>query len=258
MATINEQLTQLASDRDDFVDNLEAKGITGLTGDETITELVPEILNISVLELPQYDSTYITGTEGTGMQTYNCPTFTSVVTTGNTSFGKVPVNDRKGLCFFFTRSTYTYGSDLTYIAETERCVFDSVNQNIVAFWTDKLGSSSANLSVTQAQSNRMAAVSIMIKNGKPTMTPILNQVFNTSGTSSITVNPTDNICVYAITTAYGMNMYDYPDVNATSFNYATIVSARLAVFISTDSKQKTLPLPSGTGCAILGIEVTYD
>jgi len=46
MPTIAEQLTQLESDRQDLVDNLETKGITGLSGDETFTELVPEVLNI--------------------------------------------------------------------------------------------------------------------------------------------------------------------------------------------------------------------
>lgn len=46
MPTIAEQLTQLESDRQDLVSNLQTKGITGLTGDETFTELVPEVLNI--------------------------------------------------------------------------------------------------------------------------------------------------------------------------------------------------------------------
>lgn len=46
MPTISEQLTQLISDRDDLVDNLTTKGISGLTGNETFTELVPEVLNI--------------------------------------------------------------------------------------------------------------------------------------------------------------------------------------------------------------------
>ncbi len=45
--TTQDYLDQLESDRSDMVDNLETKGITGLTGDETFTELVPEILNIS-------------------------------------------------------------------------------------------------------------------------------------------------------------------------------------------------------------------
>lgn len=44
--TTTDYLTQLVQDRDDLVDNLETKGITGLTGDETFTELVPEVLNI--------------------------------------------------------------------------------------------------------------------------------------------------------------------------------------------------------------------
>lgn len=45
--TTSDYLTQLQQDREDLVDNLETKGITGLTGDETFTELVPEVLNIS-------------------------------------------------------------------------------------------------------------------------------------------------------------------------------------------------------------------
>lgn len=44
--TTADYLTQLQQDREDLVDNLEAKGITGLSGDETFTELVPEVLNI--------------------------------------------------------------------------------------------------------------------------------------------------------------------------------------------------------------------
>lgn len=46
MPTIAEQLNQLEQDREELVDNLETKGITGLSGDETFTELVPEVLNI--------------------------------------------------------------------------------------------------------------------------------------------------------------------------------------------------------------------
>lgn len=39
-------LNQLETDRQGMVTNLTTKGITGLTGDETFTELVPEVLNI--------------------------------------------------------------------------------------------------------------------------------------------------------------------------------------------------------------------
>ena len=46
MPTTSDYLSQLQQDREDLVDNLETKGITGLTGDETFTELVPEVLNI--------------------------------------------------------------------------------------------------------------------------------------------------------------------------------------------------------------------
>lgn len=45
--TTSDYLTQLQQDKADLVDNLTTQGITGLTGDETFTELVPEVLNIS-------------------------------------------------------------------------------------------------------------------------------------------------------------------------------------------------------------------
>lgn len=51
--TTQDYLDQLESDRSDMVDNLETQGITGLTGDETFTELVPEILNIAGGESPE-------------------------------------------------------------------------------------------------------------------------------------------------------------------------------------------------------------
>lgn len=44
--TTADYLTQLQQDRENLVDNLEAKGITGLTGDETFTELVPQVANV--------------------------------------------------------------------------------------------------------------------------------------------------------------------------------------------------------------------
>ena len=44
--TTSDYLEQLEQDREDFVDNLETKGITGLSGDETFTQLVPQVLNI--------------------------------------------------------------------------------------------------------------------------------------------------------------------------------------------------------------------
>jgi hypothetical protein len=44
--TTADYLEQLQQDKSDLVDNLTTKGITGLTGNETFTELVPEVLNI--------------------------------------------------------------------------------------------------------------------------------------------------------------------------------------------------------------------
>ena len=43
---IEDLLDNLENDRDTLVTNLTTQGITGLTGDETFTELVPEVLNI--------------------------------------------------------------------------------------------------------------------------------------------------------------------------------------------------------------------
>lgn len=48
MATIEEYIDQLKSDREDLVDNLETMGIQDLEGTETFTELVPQVLNIPV------------------------------------------------------------------------------------------------------------------------------------------------------------------------------------------------------------------
>lgn len=47
---ISSYLNQLKKDKQDLVDNLTAKGIEGLTGDETFTELVPEVLNVQGLD----------------------------------------------------------------------------------------------------------------------------------------------------------------------------------------------------------------
>ncbi len=62
--TTADYLNQLETDRQDLVDNLETKGITGLSGDETFTELVPEVLNIpsgsSKLFNGEYDSVGLT------------------------------------------------------------------------------------------------------------------------------------------------------------------------------------------------------
>ena len=54
MATISQNLAQLKQDREDLIDNLETQGITGLTGNETFTELVPEVLNISGGDVKDY------------------------------------------------------------------------------------------------------------------------------------------------------------------------------------------------------------
>lgn len=45
--TTADYLNQLETDRQTLITNLETMGITGLTGDETFTELVPKVLEIS-------------------------------------------------------------------------------------------------------------------------------------------------------------------------------------------------------------------
>ena len=44
--TITNYLTQLTSDKTSLKNNLETKGITGLTDNDTFTTLVPKVLNI--------------------------------------------------------------------------------------------------------------------------------------------------------------------------------------------------------------------
>ena len=46
MATINEYIDQLKSDKSDLKTNLQTKGITGLTSSDTFTQLVPKVLDI--------------------------------------------------------------------------------------------------------------------------------------------------------------------------------------------------------------------
>ena len=76
MPTTSDYLTQLQQDREDLIDNLEEKGITGLTGNETFTELVPEVLNIETgggSFQPRLPSEYqeVEYIQGTGTQYIN-------------------------------------------------------------------------------------------------------------------------------------------------------------------------------------------
>lgn len=67
--TTSDYLTQLQQDRDNLVDNLTTKGITGLTGDETFTELVPEVLNIPSggADLSEYFNNTISASSSSGV-----------------------------------------------------------------------------------------------------------------------------------------------------------------------------------------------
>lgn len=82
MPTIAQQLTQLESDRQDLVSNLQTKGITGLTGDETFTELVPEVLNIGGGDLDGLLDGSITSLESDvlSVKSYACYGSTSLET----------------------------------------------------------------------------------------------------------------------------------------------------------------------------------
>lgn len=64
--TTADYLQSLQADKNDLVNNLEAQGITGLTGDETFTELVPKVLDISTgggADLSDYFTSSITHTQ---------------------------------------------------------------------------------------------------------------------------------------------------------------------------------------------------
>lgn len=64
--TTAEYLQSLQADKNDLVNNLEAQGISGLTGDETFTELVPKVLDISTgggADLSDYFTSSITHTQ---------------------------------------------------------------------------------------------------------------------------------------------------------------------------------------------------
>ena len=68
MATINEYIDQLKTDRVNLVNNLETKGISDLSGEETFTELVPKVLDIETGggQVIQYDIVPIASSENEG------------------------------------------------------------------------------------------------------------------------------------------------------------------------------------------------
>lgn len=87
--TTADYLNQLEQDRQDLVDNLETQGISGLSGDETFTELVPEVLNISGSSIPtsfaDFDAQEITNTDGLLNYWNNSPSLRTAIESGNTT-----------------------------------------------------------------------------------------------------------------------------------------------------------------------------
>lgn len=75
--TTSDYLTQLQQDKEDLVDNLTEKGITGLTGDETFTELVPEVLNIPSGSGPE--DLFITGDKAGLINDNNTESFSAII-----------------------------------------------------------------------------------------------------------------------------------------------------------------------------------
>lgn len=120
--TTADYLNQLEIDRQDLVDNLEEKGITGLSGDETFTELVPEVLNIpsggGKYAPRKITFTLYTGTELNyeldNLDTSNIMSYRAMFSTCqrllNVDLTKVPVNnvnDKDFAQFFYNCNALT-------------------------------------------------------------------------------------------------------------------------------------------------------
>lgn len=135
--TTSDYLTQLQQDREDFIDNLETKGITGLTGDETFTELVPEVLNISTgADLSEYfDNTpsTISSTDGWGRTNFIKKTPDLIIPNSLTSLSRLFMNSSivpKIICTDnITDFSFLYSS--TYVNEIDVSGLDLTNATTV-------------------------------------------------------------------------------------------------------------------------------
>ncbi len=207
--------------------------------------------------LPSIDGQAIKFKELSGTTSGSAYVINSTDTTVNNKAYRYPT-PKKALCFAYVRDTYTYtGTNITFIGESGPTNFDGARQNIMAIWTERQDGSTP-VSVTQSRADRMGFITVIVKNAKaPTSTnKIFSEVINTPQ-SSITVNPTKNLCFYAITPVYALGS-NYASTDATGDFIYAFNTDRLALFISNNDKQKTIPLPTNSGCAIIGIELEYE
>ncbi len=107
---ISDYLTSLINDRDNLVTNLTAMGITGLTGDETFTELVPEVLNAQSVQINPIS------------KTSHCKPSTQNI---NRGANKVFVNKTwTGLTNFHGSNVWTDGTNIYYSSSSNQYVLD--------------------------------------------------------------------------------------------------------------------------------------
>lgn len=128
--TTSDYLTQLQQDREDLVDNLETQGITGLTGDETFTELVPEVLNIQGgADLSDYFTSSISsGTSSAPGFAYMIKSIPNTTVTSGTSLDRAFAHFRGTSIPLIDTSNITSMSYMFYKSNIETCPqFDTSN-----------------------------------------------------------------------------------------------------------------------------------
>ena len=198
-------------------------------------------------ETAKIDSSCIHFTEVTGATSINAPT---VNKPNYPNLAFKDLGTYKGIVFCFVRSDYTLSSNLELIAESEWFTYDNIEQKLVVCWCDDL---SKTMTISQSLSKRIEAGTIAIRKGTKPGTVILNLLTQTTDTL-YTVNPTNNLCIYIVSSIY--NYADDRVQNAQFDNFEYVyIGKRIATFISTNNRQKDIMLSGASINAIIGIEI---
>lgn len=161
------------------------------------------------------------------------------------------ITPKKGLVLMYTRSDYSVSNNVTVLAETDfLTATDGTRQKLIMGWCDDF---SQDITLTQTNSARLAIGGLLLKHCEvPTSNDII--LNTTSNNSNITVNPTDNMCVYFTTGAYSAYNSSNDIMTNQFYNNSYASPTRTAFFITKTSGAKVIPF-DGNGSAIIGIEL---
>lgn len=172
--------------------------------------------------------------------------------TTNLAFTKL--STIKGLVFIFVRSNYTLSNNLTLIAETDWYTASGTTQKLIVCWCENL---TGECSVTQANSGRCGMFTFAVKGGKqPTSTNVILNEARSSQQTTLTVHPTDKLCIYIVSGIYNVQQYAGIQLD-TKFDLID-GAERFIVYVSNDSIEKQVFLSNQAGTGIIGLEVEHE